>query len=97
MLKEKVKIPPYENLPKNSLLMEELEKLMDVRIQLIDEISRLRKNEKRMEDIVRYKSLDINLNKQEDIIGWINNSENDVVSFYFICLAFCKLETEKNM
>jgi len=96
MLKEKVKIPPYDTIPKNSLLMEELEKLMDTRITLIDEIVKLRKIDKRMEDSIRYKNLNPLLNKHEDIIGWINNSESDLISFYFICLAFCKQEIEKN-
>jgi hypothetical protein len=97
MLKEKVKIPPYDTIPKNSLLMEELEKLMDARIFLLDEISKAKKIDRKMEEDKKFKILESSLNNSEDIIGWINNGESDLVSFYFICLAFCKQETERNL
>jgi hypothetical protein len=93
MLTEKVKIPPYDNIPKNSLLMEELEKLMDARIILLDEISKTKK----IIENTNYLPIEEKLIKNEDIIGWTNNGESDLISFYFICLAFCKQETEKNL
>ena len=36
------------------------------------------------------------ISEQEDSISWKNKIEEDVISHFFLCIAFCRNEMQKN-
>ncbi len=92
MIKEVIKIPPYDQIPKVRKEIEEIENLIETRLSLIDQLDAKIHNSKNYSEC----NLISILNEKEDILGWKNNHEEDIISHYFLSLAFSKNESLKN-
>jgi len=101
MIQEKIRIPPYDQVPKIRKDIEEIEKLIETRMKLLEKIDKkLNPNKLQNETIANkynYQDLKNLIPEQEGLIGWKNNNiDDDIISHMFLCLAFCKNETQKN-
>jgi DNA primase large subunit len=84
-------IPLYHSPPTINIMLDELEKIVQLRIQALDylESDTQRKDEK-------HSTLRTFLINHEKEIGWNNNMENDIASHFVLSVAFCKSEQDRN-
>lgn len=95
MLKERIKIPPYEDLPLKKVKIEQLETLLEKRMQILDKLDAKIQIKEGRTVYLEENFLEKILKQEEDSLDWKTNPEDDVISLYFLCLAFCKTDSFK--
>ena len=89
MQKEKVKIPPYDFHPTKIVKTEEVGNLMEIRLSILDKLESKQTN-------LTSNLFPTFLGTKEDSLGWLKSPHNDIISHYFLCLAYCKNELNRN-
>ncbi len=93
---EIIRIPPYDQVPKVRKEIEEIENLIETRMNMIDKIDNKNQNAKPKNETYRDNFIFSLFSDKEDLIGWKNKIEEDIVSHFFLCSAFCRNEMQKN-
>ena len=95
MNQEIIRIPPYDQVPKVRKEIEEIENLIETRMNLIDKIDK-KVQKQNIKELYSDKFFTTFISEQEDSISWKNKIEEDVISHFFLCIAFCRNEMQKN-
>jgi len=95
MNQEIIRIPPYDQVPKVRKEIEEIENLIETRMNLIDKIDK-KVQKQNIKELYSDKFYTTFISEQEDSISWKNKIEEDVISHFFLCIAFCRNEMQKN-
>lgn len=93
---EIISIPPYDQVPKVRKEIEEIENLIETRINIIDKIDFKIQTSKNKFEIYTDKFILTYISEKEEIIGWKNKIQEDIISHFFLSIAFCKNEMQKN-
>lgn len=89
-------IPPYDQVPKVRKEIEEIEILIENRLSILEILDQKLQKGKVINEIYNDTFSKESIDNMENLIGWKNKINEDVISHFFLCIAFCKNEMQKN-